>query len=120
MTYREPVSAFSASWDLPDGYYVGSIQFRRWHTHSPIAVYLCYEAQETIEGKSFLVASGHNGEGDNFLSALASAKEKVDKSLTIHRERLRNNVLVPPKEHTASPKPYTQPLPEVSGLKFDL
>lgn len=119
MSYREPISAFSASWDLPDGYYVGSIQFRRWHTHDPISVYLCYEVTETIEGRPFLIASAANGGGDNFLAALAVAKEKVDKALDEYRARCRNNVLNPPKIGGVE-KPYTAPLPEVSGLKFDL
>lgn len=120
--YRPPISSFHATWELPEGYYVGSIQFRRWHGHSPITVYLCYEAKEIIEERSFLISAGYTGDGDNFPAALAVAKEKVDKALEEERAKRVAFVRNPPKVggiKPAQPKP-AGPLPDIAGLKFDL
>lgn len=123
--YRPPVSTFTATWELPEGYYVGSIQFRRHIQHSPITVYLCYEVVETlpeIPDRTFLISAGYTGDGDNFLAALAAAKEKVDAALVRERRKrieFVNNPSPVVRGIKPEPKP-TGPLPQIDGLKFDL
>lgn len=120
--YRPPVSTFTATWELPDGYYVSSIQFRRHISHSPITIYLCYEVIETlpeVPDRTFLISAGYTGDGDNFAAALAVAKEKVDAAIA--RERLKRIEFAKTPQPVRKPEPKpTGPLPEISGLKFDL
>lgn len=101
--YRAPNSSGTLTWELPEGYCLGSVTMRLHTSLPPYAVYLTYEKMEMIEGRECRIASGMTGQGNEFHEAISIALAKLDASLS--KQRLER------AEWLKNPKPQ----PRITG-----